>query len=417
VTEFTGERVIPGEVNDDLWAEHLARYAFASRFAGRRILDLGCGAGYGTAELATNAAFAAGIDVAPDAIAHARSHYPLPNTRFLLGSATAIPFAARSFDLITAFEVIEHLADWRSLLDEARRVIAPNGVFLVSTPNRLYYAESRAKEGPNPFHVHEFQFAEFRQALTEFFPNVIILLQNRLESFVFSPSQAIFRDTEARIDGTRGSPDEAHFFLGICAVDAKPEPRTFLYVPRASNVLREREQHIHLLEVELEHTKEWLAGVTTDHQKLLELHTELTRHLEEHNQWAMKLEADWKAALARISHLQEELKAEQAGAAEVVAKYESALAGLHEENRRRAEWALEIEQRLSEHLAKKSSELVEAVRLLDAAETTVTERTLWAQGLQSQLDQLQQQIRRIRESRWLKLGRTYQTVIKSKKDH
>ena len=53
VTEFTGERVIPGQVEDDLWAEHVARYAFAARFAaGKRVLDVGCGMGYGTAELA-----------------------------------------------------------------------------------------------------------------------------------------------------------------------------------------------------------------------------------------------------------------------------------------------------------------------------------------------------------------------------
>jgi len=44
VSEFTGERVIPGQVNDELWAEHVARYAFAARMAsGRRVLDLGCG--------------------------------------------------------------------------------------------------------------------------------------------------------------------------------------------------------------------------------------------------------------------------------------------------------------------------------------------------------------------------------------
>jgi SAM-dependent methyltransferase len=405
VSEFTGERVIPGEVNDDLFAEHIARYAFASRFVSRRTLDLGCGTGYGTAELAAHASFVAGIDVAPEAIRHARIHFSRPNTLFLPGSATAIPFADHSFDLITAFEVIEHLSAWRGLLQEARRVIAPNGVFLVSTPNTLYYAESRAKDGPNPFHVHEFEYAEFRQALLEFFPNVNILLQNRLESFVFSPAQPIFREPDARIDGARGTPDDAHFFLGVCSVDAKPDPRTFLYVPRASNVLREREQHIHLLEAELAQNKDWLANVTADHKKLLELHTDLTRHLQEHNQWALQLEADWKAALARISQLQDELKAEQAGAAEVVANYERAIADLQEENRRRTEWALDTEKRLSDQLAKRSTDLAEAVRLLDTAENTVTERTLWAQGLQSQLEQIEQQLQMIRGSRWLKLGR------------
>ena len=45
-------------------------------------------------------------------------------------------------------------------------MLHPNGVFLVSTPNKLYYAESRAKDGPNPFHTHEFEFEEFRDALT-----------------------------------------------------------------------------------------------------------------------------------------------------------------------------------------------------------------------------------------------------------
>ena len=56
MVEFTGERVIPGQVNDDLWSEHVARYAFARRYAeGKRVLDAGCGAGYGSAELAQSA--------------------------------------------------------------------------------------------------------------------------------------------------------------------------------------------------------------------------------------------------------------------------------------------------------------------------------------------------------------------------
>lgn len=404
--EFTGERVIPGEVNDDLWAEHLARYAFAARFGSGSALDIGCGAGYGTAELAVHSSLAVGIDVAADAIQHAQNAYRVPNIHFLQASATDVPFASESFDLITAFEVIEHLSDWRRLIAEARRVLTKNGVFIVSTPNKLYYAESRAEEGPNPFHTHEFEFAEFRQALADVFPRVTVLLQNRLESFVFSPAERIFRKTEARVDGARGSPDEANFFIGICAVDADPDLRTFLYVPRASNLLREREQHIHLLQAELTQTNQWLAHLRADHQKLLELHTDLTRHLEEHNLWALQLEKDWKAGLDRISQLQDELKAEQAASGEVVANYERVVAGLQEENRRKTEWAIDTEQRLSGQLAKKSEELVDAVRLLDTAENTVTERTLWAQNLQSQLDQLEQHLRMIRESRWLKLGRT-----------
>src|SRR5207245_11366953 len=90
VMEFTGERVIPGAVDANLWAEHLSRYAFASRWSpGRRALDIGCGSGYGTAELAAQARFATGIDLSPEAIDHARSAFAAANIRFIPASATA----------------------------------------------------------------------------------------------------------------------------------------------------------------------------------------------------------------------------------------------------------------------------------------------------------------------------------------
>lgn len=388
MTEFTGERVIPGEVNDDLWAEHAARYAFASRYgADKRVLDIGCGTGYGVAELAQRARFVSGVDVAPEALTYACAHYPLANARFVQASAAALPFGDRSFDLATAFEVIEHLSDWRSLLAEARRALTPDGVFLVSTPNKLYYAESRANDGPNPFHAHEFEFAEFRDALSEFFPSVSILLQNRTESFAFYPHAPVFPPLDARMDGTRGSPEQAHFFLAVCARGIPPELRSFLYVPRASNLLREREQHIFLLTSQLDQT-------LADRQKLFELYQEQTQQLEEHNLWALQLDELRKAGLQRIVQLQDELT-------EVTAGYARRVAELQGENLKQTEWAIG----LSASLAAKCAELAEAVRLLDAAESTVVERTLWAQQLQARLETLEAQFRMLRESRWLKLGR------------
>ena len=405
MSEFTGERVIPGEVNDDLWAEHIARYAFAARLAAQaNVLDIGCGTGYGTAELAQHARSATGIDVSSDAIRYAQEHYPIPNATFLTGSATALPFSAASFDLITAFEVIEHLENWHDLLIEVRRLLHPNGTFLVSTPNKLYYAESRASQGPNPFHTHEFEFAEFRDALAAVFPNVTILLQNRLESQAFYP-HARFVPVDAKLDTARGSPAEAHFFLALCSVDCVPETRSFIYVPRAANLLREREQHIFLLQAELAKTKEWLEGVMSDRQKLIETQNEMEAHLEEHNRWALQLDHDRKAGLQRISELQDLMQAEQTKAIEMAAAYQRTVDSLEEENRRKTEWIIGSEERLSAALAKKSDELAEAVQLLDRAEATVVERTAWAQDLDRALQQANAKLETLAKSSWVRIGR------------
>ena len=76
--EFTGERVIPGQVEADLWSEHFARYAFARRYAGgKTVLDAGCGSGYGSAELANEAALVTGVDFSADAVSYSADNYRL----------------------------------------------------------------------------------------------------------------------------------------------------------------------------------------------------------------------------------------------------------------------------------------------------------------------------------------------------
>jgi SAM-dependent methyltransferase len=395
--KFTGERVIPGQVNDDLWADHISRYAFASRFAAHAsVLDLGCGTGYGASELSVAAHEVVGIDSAEDAIIYAREHFSFPNTLFLQASATALPFRTGKFDLVTAFEVIEHLVGWRTLLAEARRVLDPAGVFLVSTPNKLYYTESRGLDGPNPFHEHEFEYEEFRCALEEFFPHVAMLQQNRVESVGFYPETAL--PLEARMDRVQGPPNEASFFLAVCSIGQPAVTRSFVYIPRAANVLREREHHIKLLEQDLHQSID-------EHNELAAKHTALIGHLEEQNHWAQDLERRWKEAQQRIVELQDEFQAEQERAAEVVAAYNAKVSDLEAENREKTKWAVDTERRLNAHLVTQSGQLAETLRLLDEAEMTVVERTKWAQQLDEQLRQVEAQIELIRQSRWVRLGR------------
>jgi ubiquinone/menaquinone biosynthesis C-methylase UbiE len=361
VSEFTGERVIPGQVNDELWAEHVARYAFATRFAhGRRVLDLGCGTGYGTADLARVATTALGVDLAPEAINYGVLHFP--SARFLQCSANAVPFPPASFDLVTAFEVIEHLSDWRTLLAEARRVLGPAGLLIVSTPNKRYYAETRAQSGPNPFHAHEFEFNEFREALSEYFSHVRILFQDRVEAFAFYDGTHTAQ-VQADLARPSGDPETANFFIGVCSNASLPDLPGFLYAPRAANLLREREEHIRLLEYELGQVRTWLEETTADRNAL-----------------------------------QSQFASEQTRAAQIIAD-------LNEENRRKTEWALDTERRLTADLDQRAGQLAEAVRLLDRAESTVVERTEWARSLDAQLQDTATQLAMVRQSRWLKLGR------------
>jgi len=384
VTEFTGERAIPGEIETDLLNEHLARYLFAARLArGKRVLDAGCGAGYGSAELAGAADRVVGFDRAAEAVDFARAHYQLPNLFFEQATCGAIPHPEGAFDLVVAFEVIEHLEDWRGFLGEARRVLAPTGQFIVSTPNKLYYAESRGEAGENPFHAHEFEFEELREELTRVFPHVSLFLENHVEALAFQPD-APDSAVEARVETGQARPEEASFFVAVCAHRPQLGHPTFVYVPAAANVLRERERHIAKLERELAAKNEWLAESARRHGELLEAHRRQTAELERGNQWTKSEVARMEAELTRSNQWAEERHRE--------------LERVEEELQRSNRWSLGEIARLEDEL-KRSND--------------------WARGLDAEVQQLRARIApldeelavaraqrdMIRQSRWVRLGR------------
>jgi SAM-dependent methyltransferase len=397
LVEFTGERVIPGQVDADLLNEHLARYAFAARLArGKRVLDAGCGAGYGAAEMAESALSVVGADVAVEAVAFARAHYRLPYLEFEQASCTALPHPDAAFDLVVAFEVIEHLPGWRDFLLEARRVLAPTGQFIVSTPNKLYYAESRRRAGANPFHAHEFEFDEFRAELSAIFPYISLFLENHVEGVAFRPVQAggAGGTTEVRVDGGDAPPEESHFFVAVCAHRPQTGSPTFVYVPSAANVLRARETHIALLEDELRRKEDWLEDAHRDLEDLNRQHRRLTADLEESNRWAAGLDRELAASGARIEELQEELAAQQAAA-------QAKIAELDQENRAKSEWAMQLNAQMDAKLR----ELTQCVEYLHQAERTVEERTRWAQGLDAEVERLRRKLALLEASSWVRLGR------------
>jgi SAM-dependent methyltransferase len=171
--ELTGERTLPGIPDENYWFQrHLAAYQFLLPFVrGKRVLDLGCGEGYGTDVLASAAREAAGVDLAPEAIYHARRKYRRDNLRFLYMDIYDLKLEEGSFDVVVSLQVIEHLHQPDRFMEEIHRVLKPDGLCVITTPNRELL--SPGSDTPvNPFHIFEFNCEEFKQYLNRFFPSV-----------------------------------------------------------------------------------------------------------------------------------------------------------------------------------------------------------------------------------------------------
>jgi ubiquinone/menaquinone biosynthesis C-methylase UbiE len=167
---FTGERYVP-QLRGQIYYEHLHRYALAMSLArDKDVLDIASGEGYGSALLAMVARSVVGVDVDDASVRFSGSRYTSMNLSFRAGSATQIPVADASVDLIVSFETIEHLTEHERMLGEFRRVLRPGGHAIISSPNKLVYSDARGYT--NPFHLRELYFHEFRDMLRDFFPEI-----------------------------------------------------------------------------------------------------------------------------------------------------------------------------------------------------------------------------------------------------
>jgi SAM-dependent methyltransferase len=166
---FTGERLHEGSAlfGVDL-VRHRAAYAYAIETAlsnaSERVLDLGCGTGYGTAQLAESLENVYAIDrISPDSEArHGRA-------QFLRADMNGMPLHDGCFDLVVSFQVIEHLEDPSHYLTTIARTLRPGGVALITTPNLL------ESDRENPFHVHEYAPDELGSVLSGYFEDVEML--------------------------------------------------------------------------------------------------------------------------------------------------------------------------------------------------------------------------------------------------
>lgn len=173
--KFTGEKIVLDDRNSSLgtpiYQEHIERYHFAFNYtAGKRVLDVACGMGNGSALLSRNADFVSGLDRDKESVNFAKKHYSRPNSEFIIGDAEILNFPENSFDIVVSFETIEHLPSPKKFLKEIKKILKPGGMLILSSPDREVVREILIDVSyQNPFHIKEFSQEELKSLLEKTF--------------------------------------------------------------------------------------------------------------------------------------------------------------------------------------------------------------------------------------------------------
>lgn len=190
--QSTGERYIPETDPAQIEAEHLSRYHLACLLLdidSKTVLDIACGTGYGTALLAQKAAKVYGIDISQEAIDYAQERYQRDNITYLKGDCLSIPLENDSVDRVVSFETIEHIDDHEQFLREIKRVLHPDGVLILSSPNKHLYQD--IKQTNNPYHIHELHPQELVSLIEGHFAHHAVFGQNYLLGSIIYPMDGV----------------------------------------------------------------------------------------------------------------------------------------------------------------------------------------------------------------------------------
>jgi SAM-dependent methyltransferase len=214
---LTGERTLPGISHENYWfRRHEIVYQWVSSQLGAastaRVLDAGCGEGYGAEMLRPQAKMLTALDYDQVAVAHVRRRYQ--GISVVRGNLVQLPYASRVFDAVVSLQTIEHLWDQDAFVAECARVVRGNGRVLLATPNRLTFPPG------NICHTREFAAAELRELLGQTFRSVELLglwHGDRITSWERENGPLV--DAQLAEPPERWSPGLASFVASLCAKD------------------------------------------------------------------------------------------------------------------------------------------------------------------------------------------------------
>ena len=170
----TGERILLDKETPLMIARHFCAYKFAKDFvSGKKVLDIGCGEGYGSAFLADSAKEVLGVDYDKAIIDYAVNKYHKDNLKFAVMDVENMNSLIQKFNIICSFQNIEHIRDTRKLLANIANLLKEDGVFICSTCN-IKDSSPGSIVPFNKFHVKEYLASEFKELLEDHFKKVEI---------------------------------------------------------------------------------------------------------------------------------------------------------------------------------------------------------------------------------------------------
>lgn len=208
-TQFMQERYVPGTWSILAEYEHMPRYMFAKKYsAGKKILDFGCGTGYGSKILSEVAVDVTSLDIDKEALQWARPTHKADNLDFIRSETLGEELASNSFDTIINFEMIEHVDQQlqKKCLKQFSRLLKDDGLLIISTPN----PDVTAEYGENPYHIHEMPKDEFEMFLKEAFEHVVILEQ-------FINLTVVIQGQHSKLDKTLNGQGRAVAFIALAS--------------------------------------------------------------------------------------------------------------------------------------------------------------------------------------------------------
>ncbi|MUG98651.1 methyltransferase domain-containing protein [Scytonema sp. UIC 10036] len=397
--EFTGERYVPS-LEGEIKYEHLHRYALCIEFiTGKTVLDIASGEGYGSALLAKYAQSVTGVDISCEAVDYAAHQYSNShNLKFMVGSCDSIPLLDNSIEVVTSFETIEHHDKHEEMILEIKRVLKPEGILIISSPNRLTYSDEPNYK--NPFHIKELYYEEFISLLNQHFKYVQIYGQKlAVGSFIFSPEnekQSSFKAYTGTINDISNrvcALKSPLYFVAVCSDGQSVTKQSIdsIYIDGSDDILKRYYTELQKLHTE---RQQFLASLEQMQRQVQQTQAEL----EQSQLQVQQTQAELEQSQLQVQQTQAELEQSQLQVQQTQAELEQSQLQVQQTQTALAQSQLQVQQTQAEleqsqlQVQQTQAELEQSQLQVQQTQTALAQSQLQVQQTQAELEQSQLQV-------------------------